>query len=142
MISSASAISNPLEPDAREDQGGAAFASHPEREVLLQENETRQRQRGDGYAGDDISWPSPNADDDVAGGNDKRNEGGGLPWTDRPQHEKSSGEKCNQRHGHCAIAPTSLAARAAERRKSGDQSDRHNRAPDRACVGRKEVLQA
>src|SRR5262249_14453935 len=142
MISSACAISSPLEPDTREDQSGATDSSHPQKEVLLQKKEPDERQRGDRYSGRDVSRPPPNADDHVGGRNAERNQGGLLPRIDRPQDEKNSGEKCNQRHGDGAVAPAHLVACTAERCKSRDQSDRHNRAPDRARVGRKEVLQA
>src|SRR5215468_4788556 len=142
MISSACAISDPPKPDACQDQGGTANAGHPEKEVLLQEYETGERQRRDGYSRCDVSRPLPDAGDDIAGSNDKRNQGSDLPWTDRPQDEKGSGEKCNQRHGQCAVAPTNLVACAAQRRKSCDQSDWRNRAPYRAAVGGKQVIQA
>src|SRR5260370_34913087 len=103
MISSACAISSPPEPDTREDQSGAADTSHPEKEVLPQQNKPGQRQRGNRYSCGDVSWPPPNADDHVGGRNAERNQGGLLPRTDRPPADKPSGETCNQRHGHCAV---------------------------------------
>src|SRR6266446_2196447 len=142
MISSACAISRPLEPDTGEDQSGAADSGHPQKEVLLQKKEPGQRQRRNRYSCSDVSWPPPNAGDHVGGRNAERYQGGLLPRIDRPQDEKNSREKCNQRQGDGAVAPTHLVACTAERRKSRDQSDRHNSAPDHARVGRKEVLQA
>src|SRR6266849_3956076 len=107
MISSACAISSPLEPN------------------------TRQDQRGDRYSCGDVSWPPPNACDHVRGSDAKRNHGSDLPRIERPQDEKSGGEKCKQRQGDGAVAPTNLAARSTERRKSRNQSDRNDRAPNR-----------
>src|SRR5229473_1908208 len=104
MISSACAISGPLEPDAREDQRGAADSSHPQKEVLLQKKEPGERQGRNRYSRRDVSWPPPNADDHVRGSDAKRNQGGLLPRIDRPQDEKNSGEKCNQRQGNGAVA--------------------------------------
>src|SRR5713101_108211 len=97
MISSACAISSPLEPDTRQDQGGAADTRHPEKEVLLQKNEPGQRQRRNRYSCGDVSWPPPNAGDHVGGSNAERNQGGLLPRIDRPQDEKNSREKCKER---------------------------------------------
>src|SRR5260370_19419615 len=142
MISSACAISSPPEPNTREDQSGAADSSHPEKEVLLQKKDPGQRQARNRYSGGDVSGPPPNAGDHVRGSNAKRNQGGDLPRIDRPQDEKNSREKCKQRQGDSAVAPTHLVARTAERCKSRDHSNRNDRAPNRPRVGRKEVVQA
>src|SRR6266852_440475 len=142
MISSACTISSPPEPNACEGQRGSADAGHPQKEVLLQKNEPGERQRGNLYSCGDLSWPPPNADDHVRGSNAERNHGSALSRIDRPHDEKNGDEKCNQRQGDGAVAPTNLVGRPTQRCKSRNQSDRNDRAPNRPCVGRKEVVQA
>src|SRR5713101_8081865 len=118
MISSACTISSPPEPNTRQDQRRAADSSHPQKEVLLQKNESGQRQRGNRYSCGDESRPPPDADDHVRGSNAERNHGSALSRIDRPHDEKSGGEKCNQCQRDSAVAPTNVVARPTQRCKS------------------------
>src|SRR5579864_8364710 len=55
MTSSAWIISDPPEPESRQDQRGTADAGHPQEEVRLQRHEPDQREDRDRDAGRDIS---------------------------------------------------------------------------------------